>query len=94
MPAEGGDAMPWYRLYSIDSDGAIDSVEEFSARDDVEAVRISRGSARLRPRRALVPLANRRGARAPAPGEERMTGMNARSAPAAKPRRSSRNPVS
>jgi hypothetical protein len=41
--------MPWYRLYSIDSDGAIDSVEEFSARDDVEAVRISRGSAACGP---------------------------------------------
>ncbi|HEX8525716.1 hypothetical protein [Allosphingosinicella sp.] len=34
--------MPSYRLYFIDPDGAIDSVEEFSARDDVEAVRISR----------------------------------------------------
>lgn len=34
--------MPSYRLYFIDSDGAIDSVEEFSALDDVEAVRISR----------------------------------------------------
>jgi hypothetical protein len=41
--------MPYYRLYFIDSDGAIDSVEEFSARDDVEAVRISRDSARERP---------------------------------------------
>jgi hypothetical protein len=41
--------MPYYRLYFIDPDGAIDSVEEFSARDDVEAVRISRDSARARP---------------------------------------------
>jgi len=41
--------MPYYRLYSIDSEGAIDSVEEFSARDDREAVRISRSAARLRP---------------------------------------------
>ncbi|MEA3016290.1 MAG: hypothetical protein QOI38_1012 [Sphingomonadales bacterium] len=41
--------MPYYRLYSIDSDGAIDSVEEFSARDDQEAMRISRRCARLRP---------------------------------------------
>ena len=41
--------MPYYRLYFIDPEGAIDSVEEFSARDDVEAVRISRDSARLKP---------------------------------------------
>ena len=41
--------MPYYRLYFIDPEGAIDSVEEFSARDDGEAVRISRDSARLRP---------------------------------------------
>ena len=41
--------MPYYRLYFIDADGSIDSVEEFSARDDVEAVRISRDSARLQP---------------------------------------------
>lgn len=41
--------MPYYRLYSIDAEGAIDSVEEFSARDDREAVRILRGTARLRP---------------------------------------------
>jgi len=34
--------MPYYRLYFIDPHGSIDSVEEFSARDDVEAVRISR----------------------------------------------------
>ena len=34
--------MPYYRLYFIDPEGSIDSVEEFSARDDVEAVRISR----------------------------------------------------
>ena len=41
--------MPDYRLYFIDPEGAIDSVEEFSARDDVEAVRISRGSVALQP---------------------------------------------
>lgn len=41
--------MPYYRLYSIDADGAIDSVEEFSARDDRDAVRICSGRARLRP---------------------------------------------
>lgn len=41
--------MPYYRLYFIDPEGAIDSVEEFSARDDVEAVRITRDSARLQP---------------------------------------------
>ena len=40
--------MPYYRLYFIDPDGAIDSVEEFSARDDVEAVRISRDSSGAR----------------------------------------------
>jgi hypothetical protein len=34
--------MPHYRLYFMDAQGSIDSVEEFSARDDVEAVRISR----------------------------------------------------
>lgn len=41
--------MPHYRLYFIDMGGAIDSVEEFSARDDVEAVRISRDSVVLQP---------------------------------------------
>ena len=41
--------MAYYRLYFIDSNGAIDSVEEFSARDDVEAVRISRDSAGVQP---------------------------------------------
>lgn len=41
--------MPWYRLYFVNPDGAIDSVEEFSARDDVEAVRLSRDAAALRP---------------------------------------------
>lgn len=41
--------MPYYRLYFIDPEGAIDSVEEFSARDDVEAVRVSRDSARQMP---------------------------------------------
>ena len=49
MSGPGGEAMPYYRLYFIDTDGAIDSVEEFSARDDVEAVRISRESAQARP---------------------------------------------
>lgn len=33
--------MPYYRLYFVDSDGAIDSVVEFSADDDWEAGRIS-----------------------------------------------------
>ena len=41
--------MPYYRLYFMDGAGSIDSVEEFSARDDVEAVRISRDAASLRP---------------------------------------------
>ena len=41
--------MPYYRLYFIDPDGAIDSVEEFSACDDVEAVRISRGTRTRQP---------------------------------------------
>jgi hypothetical protein len=41
--------MPYYRLYFIDSAGSIDSVEEFSARDDVEAVRISRDSVVYQP---------------------------------------------
>jgi hypothetical protein len=41
--------MPYYRLYFIDPDGAIDSVEEFSARDDVEAVRISRDAVAAQP---------------------------------------------
>jgi hypothetical protein len=41
--------MPYYRLYFIDTGGSIDSVEEFSARDDVEAVRISRDSVVLQP---------------------------------------------
>jgi hypothetical protein len=65
--------MPSYRLYFIDQDGAIDSVEEFSARDDVEAVRISRDSARRKPVElwcrsriveALRPLAARKGVNA------------------------------
>ena len=42
-------SVPDYRLYSIDAEGSIDSVEAFSARDDDEAVRISRASARSRP---------------------------------------------
>ena len=41
--------MPDYRLYFIDPEGSIDSVEEFNARDDVEAVRISRGSVAFQP---------------------------------------------
>ena len=41
--------MPWYRLYFMDPGGSIDSVEEFSARDDLEAVRISRGTATRQP---------------------------------------------
>jgi hypothetical protein len=41
--------VPYYRLYFIDAQGAIDSVEEFSARDDVEAVRLSRDAARRTP---------------------------------------------
>jgi hypothetical protein len=45
----GGDAMPYYRLYFIDPEGSIDSVEEFSARDDLEAVRISRDSVAFQP---------------------------------------------
>lgn len=41
--------MPYYRLYFIDPDGSIESAEDFSARDDVEAVRISRDSAAAQP---------------------------------------------
>ena len=41
--------MPYYRLYFIGPDGSIDSVEEFSARDDIEAVRISRDTIGLQP---------------------------------------------
>lgn len=41
--------MPYYRLYFIDPDGAIESAEDFSARDDVEAVRISRDTAAAQP---------------------------------------------
>ena len=41
--------MPYYRLYFIDPEGAIESVEAFSADDDVEALRISRETARRRP---------------------------------------------
>jgi hypothetical protein len=41
--------MPYYRLYFIDNEGAIDSVEEFSADDDSEAVRISQGTPRAQP---------------------------------------------
>lgn len=41
--------MPYYRLYFMDGAGSIDSVEEFSARDDMEAVRISRGSVLYQP---------------------------------------------
>jgi hypothetical protein len=40
--------MPYYRLYFIDPDGAIESVEAFSAGDDAEAVRISHEAAPLR----------------------------------------------
>jgi hypothetical protein len=36
--------MPHYRLYYLDAGGSIASVEEFSARDDVEAVRVTRDS--------------------------------------------------
>jgi hypothetical protein len=41
--------MPDYRLYFIDPAGSIDSVEEFSASDDVEALRISRDSVAFQP---------------------------------------------
>jgi hypothetical protein len=41
--------MPDYRLYFIDPEGSIDSVEEFNADDDVEALRISRGSLARQP---------------------------------------------
>ena len=73
MTGREGEAMPYYRLYFIDPDGAIDSVEEFSARDDVEAVRISRDSAgappvelwcRARIVETLRPLAMRKGGHA------------------------------
>ena len=37
--------MPHYRLYYIDGGGSIASVEEFSARDDVEAVRVTHDGA-------------------------------------------------
>ena len=36
--------MPHYRLYFIDAGGSIASVEEFSASDDVEAIRLTRSS--------------------------------------------------
>ena len=49
MTAAGGETMPYYRLYFIDGDGAIDRVEEFSAPDDSAAVRISRDAARAQP---------------------------------------------
>jgi hypothetical protein len=41
--------VPYYRLYFIDPDGSIEGAEEFSARDDVEAVRISRDTAAAHP---------------------------------------------
>jgi hypothetical protein len=41
--------MPHYRLYFLDPEGSIASVEEFSARDDVEAVRLSRDGAAKQP---------------------------------------------
>lgn len=65
--------MPYYRLYFIDPDGAIDSVEEFSAEDDVEAVRISRDVrpvqaaelwCRARIVEALAPIGGRKGGHA------------------------------
>lgn len=42
-------SMPWYRLYCIDGEGSIASVEEFSAQDDLEAVRISRDALTTQP---------------------------------------------
>jgi hypothetical protein len=42
--------MPHYRLYYIDGAGSIASVEEFSARDDVEAVRVTRDGGAKGPR--------------------------------------------
>ena len=36
--------MPHYRLYFMDAGGSIASVEEFSASDDVEAIRHTRDS--------------------------------------------------
>ena len=42
--------MPHYRLYFLDSEGSIASVEEFSARDDVEAIRLTRDSGAPLPR--------------------------------------------
>ena len=42
--------MPHYRLYFIDAAGSIASVEEFSARDDVEAIRLTRDSGAPLPR--------------------------------------------
>lgn len=41
--------MPWYRLYFMDGEGSIASVEEFNARDDIEAVRISQDARRAQP---------------------------------------------
>ena len=41
--------MPWYRLYLMDGDGSIAGVEEFSASDDGEAVRISQDAPRAQP---------------------------------------------
>ena len=42
--------MPHYRLYFMDAGGSIASVEEFSASDDVEAIRLSRDSSAPLPR--------------------------------------------
>ena len=36
--------MPDYRLYYLDAGGSIAAVEEFTARDDGEAIRLSDGS--------------------------------------------------
>ena len=62
--------MPHYRLYFMDAGGSIASVEEFSARDDVEAIRVTRDSAAPLPRElwcrsrivdAVEPVEARRG---------------------------------
>jgi hypothetical protein len=74
--------MPYYRLYFVDSEGAIDSVAEFSADDDAEAGRISADHAGARRwelwcRSRLVDVPALRGAAPsirPSGDEQRLTG--------------------
>ena len=72
-----------YRLYALNPDGGIEEVEEFTASDDAEAIRVSRRGLRRRPaelwcRSRIVETLHP--AKAP----------NARSAPGRSPERSSR----